>query len=125
MPIQFLPPGHPTSGELLQIQKYKEWLEDPRYIRVVPLISNYAAAIMVGKIELRRLCKTVRYSGLINEWVPVKTYTVNDNQSIDDWMFIYHGYDQKENEVWNDELRHGCISAYRETMKNAEDGNKS
>lgn len=116
MPIQFIDSSQPTNGDLIRIQKYNEWLADPKYIRVVRLFSKYAVAILPGKIELRQLIDVLRHSGFVAEWSIVARYDIENDQLVGDWVFIHRGYDANENQIFNDELKANCISAYRETV---------
>lgn len=110
----FVPQGELTLGEQTEIKRYKAWMEDPRYLAVVPLAGNYAVAVMKDKkIELRRRDTVVQGSGTIFKWVATRTCKINDDDTIENWDFIAIWSSMERNEAFNLELQQGCISAYR------------
>ena len=113
MPIVYVPANQRTPAEWAEIERYKAWIDHPRYLKIVPLIyGQYAAAVTEDAVELRRRDTVVQWGSTIFKWVPVKTYQI-DNDTIDNWEFIYHCATESENQNFNDELKKGCISAYR------------
>lgn len=116
MPIQFLPPNHLTGADFSYAEMYKKWLNDPSYIKVVPLLDKYAVAIKKGFLELRRKELVISNQKLIDEWVIVSTYDMVKNPNLQDWVFIYRSSFAGEDQKFNDTLQQLCISAYRETV---------
>lgn len=110
----FVPVSEPTSAERHAFDNYKKWIDDPKYLKVIDLeIGHYTLAIMADKrVELR----TARVVGTVKRYEVVKTYTINDDDTIDDWVMISWRYDPEKNTQWNEELKNKVISTYRKEM---------
>lgn len=113
MPIEYIPANQRTPAEWLAIERYKAWLDDPKYLKVEQVIFNqYAVAVTQNGVELRRRDVVIEYGATIHRWTAVKTYVIKNN-TIDDWDFIYHCSSPEHDQIFNDELKEACISAYR------------
>jgi hypothetical protein len=110
----FVPISEPTSAEKHASERYKKWIDDPKYLKVIDLeIGHYTLAIMADKrVELR----TARIIGAAKRYEVVKTYTINDDDTIDGWVMISWRCDPAKNQEWNDELKNKVISTYRKEM---------